>query len=285
MIVRSFLFLLLFISLAFIASGQDLNGQWKGKIQLGKGKKALELNVQLELSENDRAITGLLYFRGLDNNVIIGCDYIIQGRIVKNDVLLTPVSIQRETNMQPSGACINFVQLELKADASNTLSGNWKWLDGMNSMILFSKTDSVISSNATDEILTYFKGKYQQYDSLGFILEPANRLSEVVETFATTSKDLVLDVSSMDRSGGDSLSIYLNGEQIISPRIFTSKPIRIKVQLPEPADVEIVFVSESLVHPRAAIVVVLRDGATISTRKLTATGSRNPILLIKRSKE
>jgi hypothetical protein len=278
---RAFLF---FIALSFSAalSAQTLAGVWEGSFAL-KGSKKQKMNVRVELMETDGEYIGVVYSRGFDKNTSFGCDYVVGGRMYGGKISLSLKDIRRAVAMSKT-ECAFFEELYLslsKNKSETTLTGKWYWSNNEFDFFTASKTDSVISELAKEEVDIYIRDLYDTFEKSNVLLKPENRLYQKVAEIEIDSTDIILEFSSIDKSKHDSISVLFNGELIANDHDLTKRPLRVRLKEPTGFN-DIIVISQSIAQSKLKIKLLIKQEEHLYEYTLEPGYIRNPLLILKR---
>lgn len=281
---RFFSLLLLLVLSGSAVQSQEFSGQWEGQVRYIRGSTGIVLNTRLELLQSANFVYGILYSRGAEKGTVFGCDYFVQGTLVNNKVKLTVASVQRHVSMEKDDCyALDYVQLQVKD--SITANGEWAWVEEPSKLFALHKTSASISFSAEEEITGYFQDRMRVFDSLGVILAPVERLRFMDRKLTVPESTVILELRSVDTLQGDTLSMYMNDEQVVSPRNIGRNPLRVRLVLPDSGDVELLFVHENKVRPVARIRVGVRVNSKVDYYELELTGTKNLLWLLEYKKE
>jgi hypothetical protein len=277
--------LLFFIALSFSLelSAQTLAGVWEGSFAL-RGSKKQKMNVRVELMETDGEYIGVIYSRGFDQNTSFGCDYLVGGRVYDGKISLLFKDIQRAVAMSKT-ECAYFRELYLtlpKNSSETTITGKWYWRGDEFDTFTASKTDSVVSELAKEEVDTYIKSLYDTFEKRNVLLNPENRLYQKAGEIAIDSTDIILEFSSIDNSKHDSISVLFNGDLIANDHDLTKRPLRIRLKGPVPGVNDVVVISQSIAQNKLNIKLVVKQHGSLYEYTLEPGFIRNSLLLLKR---
>jgi len=281
---RCKLLLLLFLLFKGPVLGQDYSGQWEGRLLLNREGKKIALNTRFELIQSGAVVNGVLYSRGAEKGNVFGCDYIVQGVVEKFQLKLTILSVQRSVGLSTQD-CYALDYVVLKTKDSLTTQGEWVWREEHPYNFVLTKTDPIISFSADEEITGYFRKRMSIYDSLGVILPSLERFWIRERQLIVNVPSVLLEIRSVDSLQADSVSIYMNEEQVVATRNVSRFPLRMRLNLPDSGDVELMFVNESKVRPVARIRVAVITEAKTEVHNLELTGTKNLLWLIEYKKE
>lgn len=279
-------FIALFLWLAAGAAAQLPGGQWEGTLKMGTNRNAPTLTVRLELVAGDSSSYAVLYTRGVDRGEIFGCDYFLAGGRVGNNLQLRAIEVERALNVGLE-ACANLNVLMLSAPASNdtVCTGRWFWADGSHINLQLKRTDSVISEAAIDEIDDYFRRRHELYDSLGLRIPPAERWRRVVLRRATPEPEVLIELLAVDNRQNDTVSLYLNEQQVVLPRQLSATPFRLRIQLPVDSEQQLFIANESAGISRIPLRIRVTVGGVSEWLDVEATGTQHATLLFVRKNQ
>lgn len=277
--------LLLFIALSFSLelSAQTLAGVWEGSFAL-RGSKKQKMNVRVELMETDGEYIGVIYSRGFDRNTSFGCDYVVGGRVYDGKISLVRKEVMRGVAMSKT-ECAFFEELYLtlpKNNSEKTLSGKWYWRNDEFDSFTASKTDSVVSELAKEEVDTYIRDLYDKFEKTNVVLNPEYRLYQKAVELEVDNTDILLEFSSVDKSRHDSISVMFNGEFISTDHDLSKRPLRVRLKELAPGTNDIIVISQSIAQNKLQIRLLLKQGEITNEYMLEPGFIRNSLLLLKR---
>lgn len=259
---------------------QNLQGVWEGKLNLNNSGSRY-MNVRLELVKQDSSFFGLLYTRGLEKNIVYGCDYFITGFSVNGIVDFKWQKVQRAVAMKEND-CRTFDHLIFgmkEEDSIKNVLGNWVWQNGNVGVFSCSKVSEVISDMAADEISVYLDDLYTQYETLGILLPVKDRFMKKVFELQVDSSDIVVELSTIDSSNHDSISVYFNGNSIAELHDLVKKPLRLRLKdLPIGAN-DLLVVSESSDQPKLNILMKIIQQGVVNLITIHPGFTANSIVL------
>lgn len=279
---RVFLF---FIAFSFSAAltAQTLAGVWEGSFLL-RGSKKQKMNVRVELMETDGEYIGVVYSRGFDKNTSFGCDYLIGGRIYDGKISLIRKDVRRGVAMSKT-ECAFFEELFLtlpKNKSETTLTGKWYWRNEEFDSFTATKTDSVVSELAKEEVDIYIKDLYDTFERRNILLKPENRLYQKAAELEIDGTDILLEFSSIEKSQHDSISVLFNGDLVANDHDLIKRPLRIRLKEPIPGVNDIVVISQSIAQNKLKIKVLVKQHENVYEYILEPGYIRNSLLLLKR---
>lgn len=277
--------LLFFIALSFssVLSAQNLAGVWEGNFLLN-GNKKQKMSVRVELMETDGEYIGVVYSRGFDKNTSFGCDYLVGGRIYDGTISLVRKEVMRGVAMSKTD-CAFFEELYLtipKNNTEKTLTGRWCWRNVECDAFTASKTDTVVSELAKDEIDSYILDLYSQFEQRNMLLKPENRLYQKISELEVDSTDILLEFTSIDKNIHDSITVLFNGEVIATEHDLSKKPLRIRLKELTPGVNDIIVISQSIAQNKLNIRLNVKQQQLAQVYTLEPGFIRNSLLLLKR---
>lgn len=115
----------------------------------------------------------------------------------------------------------------------------------------------------------------------------AGRKTEVIQTVYIESDSLTLSLYDNGEIDGDTVSVYLNGNPIITRECLKAVSNRKTFALPPKAtdEIEMVLVAENLgLYPPNTGLLVIRDGVNVYQVRFSADFEKNPAIIFKRKK-
>lgn len=112
-------------------------------------------------------------------------------------------------------------------------------------MISCTKVSDVISDMAADEIAVYVNDLYAQYEDAGIALPVEDRFIKKAFEQEVDSSDVVIEISSIDSSKHDSVSVMFNGNPISEIKSLELKALRFRLKKLPVGVNDLLLVSES----------------------------------------
>ena len=242
------------------------------------------MSVRLELLENDGNYVGVAYTRGFYKNESYGCDYVLSGRMYNGEISLVKKDVRLAVNMLKS-ECEIFEALYIVFSAKNNgaqLRAKWFWGNGAFDSFVAVKTDSVVSETAKDEIDSYVKDLYKQFEENNVILEPEDRLHRKVAALEVDSSDIMLSFSSINKNLHDSITVMYNGNIIAQARSLSKQPLVIHLKKPESGINDLVVISNSVVQNKLSLRLLVKQQQKEYTYTIEPGFTQNSLLLLNR---
>ncbi len=243
--------------------------------------------MRLELMETDTDILGVLSTRGYNKGAVYGCDYIVAGRINGNRLNLIRKNVQRAVAMGKED-CVFFQSIELAfggKDSALTATAKWFWADGENELFTITKTDSVVSESAKDEMDGYFQDLYNAIAEKGILLAPEDRLLQKAGELQVDSTELLIDIVAVEKDIHDSITVMLNGEPIAEKFSLYKKPLRIRLQQIQKGISDIIIISESQQKDKLKLQITIKQQAVEKVFTAEPGFVRNIIFLLVHKQE
>jgi len=192
------------------------------------------MKIQLELRQEDSvSLVGVVYSRGIADNSLVGCDFLLKGLWLGKKIVLDPFLLVRNIRLdkQTCNALGRLTCFISAKDSLQLLEGRWDNRSGKDYTITFHKVAPEISVSASQDLADYFNRLYDNYDKLDIFLEPHQRKTEVVAKIETDEKKVVIELKPGMGPGIDSVSLFLNGEMIVSKKNISIQGIRLIIKL------------------------------------------------------
>lgn len=220
----------------FIAFAQDISGYWKGTLQIGPSCFAVN-NIELQIRIQGTTVTGSSYhYLDVDNFVkknFIGTYNPELKQIVLEEQEVTIYSIPSQCKI-----CIKKYTLTWKRNKNvETLEGGWTGVL-MNSLI-----------NCEPGLITLSRIKESAF-------------KEAPEIVVDTGK-IRLDFYDNGQIDGDTISVRVNNNLVLTHQRLTEKPITIYVSLDQKARYqEVQMIAENLgsIPPNTALLIITAVG-------------------------
>jgi hypothetical protein len=242
------------------------------------------MSVRVELMETDGEYIGVVYSRGFDKNTSFGCDYLVGGRIYDGKISLIRKDVRRGVAMSKTD-CAFFEELYLtlpKNNSATTLTGKWYWRNDEFDSFTASKTDSVVSELAKEEVDIYIKDMYDTFEKRNILLKPENRLYQKVAELEVDGTDILLEFSSIDSSVHDSIIVLYNAEQIAISNNLAKRPLRIRLKETAKGMNDIIVISQSIAQNKLKIRLQVKHQQQTHEYSIEPGFIRNSLLLLKR---
>lgn len=241
----------------------------------------------LELEEDSSGRSwGVMYLRGFEKNMVIGCDYLVVGFRKDDRVSLAWQKVIRQVNLnsETCGWLRSMTAIMKSGKQGQALEGNWYSQNYTTSHFVSSRTSGEISSSSQEEMAKYADELFTYFENNGFYLPPDERKVDPVAEVVSDSAELALEIRSRLNRSGDSISIYLDGEKAISQHDISSKPLRLKIQLPDSSGTQVVFVNESLQRHTLKLTLSWIVEGKRQVLDIQPSHSRNLLFIIQRRK-
>lgn len=246
--------LFIFLVSSLCSHAQQMAGVWEGDLLLN-GNKKTTMKIRMEIMEQENNYYGILYSRGVDKSVVYGCDYFITGLPLNGRFSFKWQNVQRAIRLKQSD-CESFEQLLVgikKVDSSFVMEGNWVWAEGRADLFKLVKVSDMISDMAADEVETYLRHFFEQYEQMGVRLPEAERMQKRIRAIEVDSNDLVIELSTIDSLVHDSITVLVNGEPVAVEQNLFSKPVRIRLKSPPIGSSDVVVVNASLIQQKVRV--------------------------------
>jgi hypothetical protein len=165
------------------------------------------------------------------------------------------------------------------------MEGNWVWDEGRADLFKLVKVSEVISDMAADEVETYIRHFFEQYEQMGIRLPEAERMQKRVGEVEVDSSDLVMELSTIDSLSHDSITVLVNGEPVAVNQNLFAKPLRIRLKSPPVGSSDIIVVNASLVQQKVHVQMRVSQGNQQKELLLEPSFTSNAWLIFNRKQE
>jgi hypothetical protein len=254
--MRLFLSILFFL-FHFFAWAQSLDGIWRGKLTQEPGGCFAEYFIEMQIQSTGKEISGFTYDY-YDTSRFVKFNFTGRMNPASNTWLIIETKVLDYKIPVDCIPCIKTYDLNLSRQAeADVLSGSWK---GVTISSRSSCSPGQIFLKKVEE--SVFKNDESSTDvNLAAIKDSGNIRSRKVELNKTLYFDTSLIKVELYDNGlidGDTVSIFLNSELILSKKRLTDKPIMIDIPVTPGKDYEMVMYAENLgaIPPNTALMVV-----------------------------
>jgi hypothetical protein len=245
---KMLLALLIFLT-PLLASAQDISGFWKGTLQIGRSCFAVN-NIELQITVKGNQISGSSYhYLDVDNYVkknFIGTFDPVTKNVILQELGVTVYKIPAQCNI-----CIKKYELTYKRNVNQeTLEGGW--------------TGQIMNSLANCEAGVITLSRIKQ-----------SAFRDIPEIVVDTGK-IRLDFYDNGQIDGDTISIRVNNNIVLTHQRLTEKPITIYVDMDLRSkfqEVEMIAENLGTIPPNTALLVVTTGGKRYELF-LTASGEK-----------
>jgi hypothetical protein len=242
---------LLFLS-SVCSHAQDLNGIWKGRLDMGPGGCFPVYNIEFQLQVAGTKITGVSYYYSDTTNYVKenfeGTFKADSNRAIINEIGVTTFHIPADCT-----PCIKKYTLSFHKGAGNVVSeeqlrGTWTG----NTM----DNKSVCPPGSI--VLTRFdKSAFKPELKLPATL--TKRKAVLVKEILVDTGVIQMDLYDNGTIDGDTISVYVNNVPSVSNRRLTTKPITIKIRIDKKrTEQEVIMVGENMgdIPPNSALMII-----------------------------
>ncbi len=291
---------LLFVLLAsqFPASSQQVNGHWYGIGMLQSTKQYNPYLSELVLLQKGKSVNGYLLYYFKDSLVKANLNGLYDDKTHKLAINPFPVMYYLSPNPKNSIDCYmsgNFTLLASKAESVLTgrLFGDeehkYTVPDIMLRLTKSNDTAALVMKDEEPEVKkdTVIAAKPKPAEAEITVLEAFNQRGKVVaKELSVINSKLRLEIYDNGEIDYDSVSLFLNGKQILPKSMLNHKAIRLTIDLDPDLEVnELSMFAENLgMIPPNTAALILYDGTTRYETMLTSDLSKNATLRIRRKK-
>lgn len=248
-------FVMLFLSLCFIANSQDINGIWKGKVVMAPSGCFPVYNIELQINAVGSTITGTAYHYSDSLNFL---KENFQGTYNKdsNQIVIKEIGIVTFKIKEDCVPCIKTYTLSYHKGSGNVvtdeqLRGSWGTPSG-----------KAIDGKTTCEPGTIVLNRVQKSIFKPDVKLPAtlvNRTIELVKEIKVDTGTIKIDFYDNGQIDGDTISVYVNNNAVVSNSMLKTQPITISIKIdPLKKIQEVIMVGENLgsIPPNTALMIV-----------------------------
>lgn len=246
------------------------------------------MQVRLEIVEAGPIAQGVISIRGYNKGTVSGCDYLVYLTREGNRMRMFTLTVRRGIVMSKEDC--NFLQsFDLsfpKNDTSFTLlKGKWIWANGWADKITLKKTTNTVSQSALEEGLNYHWERYALFEENGVMLSPTKRPGQNAGQVKLDSSQVVVDISSIEKSEHDSISVLLNGEPVAELISLYKQPLRLRFQQLNEGMNIFVIISESKIKKKIPLQLTIRQNSLVKEFTVAPGFVFNSMLLLEQQQE
>src|SRR5450432_3107737 len=241
-----------FLFVTVFTNGQDINGIWKGKLDMGPGGCFPVYNIEFQLQAAGSKITGVSYYYS-DTTNYVKENFEGDFKADSNMAIISEIGVTTFHIPVDCTPCIKKYILTYHKGGGNVvteeqLRGSWsgKTMDGKTSC-----------PPGTIVLTRFDKSTFKPELKLPPLL--TNRKAELVKEIKVDTGTIKLDFYDNGIIDGDIISVYVNNVPVVSNQRLTAKPItvRIKIDLKRTQQ-EVIMVGENLgaIPPNTALMIV-----------------------------
>ena len=254
-----FRFILLMVCPLFAAAQQEnISGRWTGLLR--QDGKAWSFIVSAELQQSGESINGMIKCISPDGAYSL---ISIEGKKEGNRISFADRAVMEETISSPQlRLCIKIYNGVFNTSESKwTIEGNWQ----NNGLKSFS------NGRYYESNFSCLPGTFQLEKTMGTPVGNAapvvntredstvfrNRKIEIQKRFTVSSDSVYLIFYDNGTVDDDTISVYLNKQQVVTKQRLTASPLRIPVKLIPGKDNEIIMFAENVgtIPPNTALLV------------------------------
>ncbi len=234
--------------IASCVQAQNLNGIWKGKLVQDPGGCFPVYNIELQLEIAGTHLTGASYHYS-DTNNFVKEDFEGTFNELTHQLLINEIKVLTFHVPGDCIPCIKTYSLSFhKGDNEEQLRGSWGGITMGNKVACPSGT-IVLTRMVTSD----------------FKLEPklpptlTQRNNKLIREIKVDTGTIRLDFYDNGIIDGDTISVYVNGNTVVSNRMLTAKPITTYVRIDlNKREQEVIMVGENLgtIPPNTALMII-----------------------------
>lgn len=237
------------------ASGQDINGIWKGKLIMAPSGCFPVYNIELQLQVAGTRITGTAYHFSDSLNYVKENFEGVHNRD-SNQIVIKEIGIVTFKIKEDCVPCIKTYVLKYHRGGGNVvteeqLRGTWatptgKAMDG-----------KTICEPGTIVLTRFEKATFKPELRLPPSL--TKRKAELVKEIKVDTGSIKIDFYDNGQIDGDTISVYVNNMPVVSNRMLKTQPISLTVKIdPLRPLQEVIMVGENLgsIPPNTALMII-----------------------------
>lgn len=249
------LFLILIAFSLYQASAQDINGIWKGKVQMAPSGCFPVYNIEMQIQVAGTRISGTVYHFSDSSNFV---KENFEGTFNKdsNQILIHEIGITTFKIKEDCVPCIKTYSLSYHKGGGNVvtdeqLRGTWS-----------TPTGKAIDGKTVCEPGTIVLNRFEKASFKPELRLPQSlvgRKAELVKEIKVDTGMIKIDLYDNGQIDGDTISVYVNNVPKVSNSMLKTQPITIQVRVDEKRPVqEVIMVGENLgtIPPNTALMIV-----------------------------
>lgn len=252
----AFLYCLLFICQAG-ASGQNINGIWRGKLTQEPGGCFPEYYIELQITLNYGDLDGVSYdYYDTTRYVKLNFNGTVSG---KKKIMISEKKVVTEKIPEDCTPCLKTYDLTYsRQNNDETLSGTWKGEDM-----------GTVAGCPPGKIFL------KRVKESAFAVKK-ERKTELVRTLVLDTSSIKVEFYDNGQIDGDTISIFLNNELKLYKKGLSLTPITMNVDLQAGKDYDLVMFAETLgtIPPNTAL-MILTSGTMKYEIFLSASDDKN----------
>lgn len=238
--------LLLLLTGFSVASAQDINGIWKGKLVMEPGGCFPVYNIELQLSVSGNNISGVSYHYS-DTSNFVKETFNGNYKADSNNIAISEIGVTTFRIPQDCIPCIKKYSLSFhKGGNEEQLRGTWtgRTMDNKTNcppgtIVLTRITKSAFKPNLPKTL--------------------TERKAELVREIKVDTGTIRLDFYDNGVVDGDTISVYVNDMPAVSRKLLTAKPVSTNVKIDLQRTIqEVVMVGENMgsIPPNTALMII-----------------------------
>lgn len=253
------LFGILMILVTQITAAQDINGIWRGKLTQEPGGCFPEYYIELQIDISDRWVVGTSYdYYDTSRFVQLTFNGSLSGNS-KKKLVISEKKVVRERIPEDCIPCLKTYDLTYsRQNNDEVLSGTWKGED-------------------LGTLIGCPPGKiYLKRVKESAFAKKTDRKTEIVKTLVLDSPDVKIEFYDNGEIDGDTISIFLNKENLVNKKVLSLTPIVLNIPLLASKEYEMILFAESLgsIPPNTAL-MILTSGMAKYEIFLSASDNKN----------
>jgi hypothetical protein len=249
-------FLVILLTLACVARGEDLNGIWKGTLTQGPGGCYPQYFLELQINFNGDQLTGKAYDY-YDKSHFIKMSFTGRYNPTTHRLVLIENHILQADIPGECEACIKTYDLNYsKKDNEEQLIGDWKGVYSAKRLVCPPGQIRLKRALQSD-----FPVDIEQSDTLIALqktlrLQP--RADSLVNTVTLHSADVKIDLYDDGVIDGDSVTVFINNKLLLYRQMLTDRPLTIHFNAFPNTQYELVMYADNLgtIPPNTALLMV-----------------------------
>jgi len=236
--MKYFIFIILFFQINWV-HGQDLTGIWQGKLTQEPGGCFPEYYIELQIQANDKEIGGISYDY-YDTTKFVKLNFTGAYAGDKRKITLAENKVVKEQIPEDCIPCLKTYDLSYaKQNNEESLTGKWVG------------EDMGTIAGCPPGFIYLKKVKKSAFDE-------KKRQTELAKVFLLDSADVKVDFYDNGVVDGDSVSVFLDNQVIISKKGLSLTPVTATFTLAPSKEYELTVFAESMgsISPTTALVVI-----------------------------
>ena len=230
------------------AQAQNLNGIWKGRLVQDPGGCFPVYNIELQLEIAGTHLTGASYHYS-DTSNFVKEDFEGTFNDLTHELLINEIKVLTFHVPSDCVPCIKKYSLSFhKGDNEEQLRGSWGGITMGN---------KVACPSGTIVLTRMISSDFKTEPKLPITLTQRN--NKLIREIKVDTGTIRLDFYDNGIIDGDTISVYVNGNTVVSNRMLTAKPITTYVRIDlNKTEQEVIMVGENLgaIPPNTALMII-----------------------------